>query len=170
VLARVLERHRELAVDLLVHGAGHEHAARVREGLQPGGDVDAVAVDPRVVVDDIAEIDADPKAHASVLGHGLIAGGHDSLDLDRAFGGTDDAGKFSEDAITGGVDDPTSVAGDQRQDHALMRLEVAHGGRLVFVHEPAVAGDVGGKPLHGFRVCGQFEITARTRDSARNST
>ena len=75
----------------------------------------------------------------------LIARGHRGLDLDRAFGGTDDAGKLGEDAITGGVDDTTSVPGDQRQDHALMRLEVAHGGGLVFVHKPAVAGDVGGE-------------------------
>jgi hypothetical protein len=132
-------------VDLLVHGAGHEHAARVGERLQPGGDVDAVAVDSGVVVDDIAEVDADAKAHASMLGHGLIARGHHGLDLDRAFGGTDDAGEFGEDAITRGVDDPASVPGDQGQDHALMRLEVAHGGGLVFVHEPAVAGDVGGQ-------------------------
>jgi hypothetical protein len=131
--------------DLLVHSAGHEHAARVRERLQPGGDVDAVAVDLRVVVDDIAEVDADAKAHASLLGHGLIARGHDGLDLDRAFGGTDDAGKLGEDAITGGVDDAPSEPGDQRQDHVLVRLEVAHGGGLVFVHEPAVAGDVCGE-------------------------
>src|SRR5207247_2081459 len=34
---------------------------------------------------------------------------------------------------------------DERQDHALMRLEVAHRGGLVLVHEPAVAGDIGGK-------------------------
>jgi len=144
-LAPVFERHWQLAVHLLVHCAGHEHAARVRERLQPGDNVDAVAVDPRFVMDDIAEVDADAKAHASMLRHGLIARGHHGLDLDRAFGSTDDAGKFGEDAITGGVDDPTSVTGDQRQDRALMRLEVAHGGGLVFVHEPAVASDVGGE-------------------------
>jgi PPP family 3-phenylpropionic acid transporter len=31
------------------------------------------------------------------------------------------------------------------QDHALMRLEVAHGRGLVFVHERAIARDVGGE-------------------------
>jgi hypothetical protein len=104
-LARILERHWELAVDLLVHGAGHQHAAWVRERLEAGGDVDAVSVDPRVVVDDIAEADADAKAHASMLGHGLVARGHHGLDLDRTFDGTDDAGEFGEDAVAGGVDD-----------------------------------------------------------------
>jgi hypothetical protein len=40
-----------------------------------------------------------------MLGHALIARSHHGLDLDGAFGGTDDAGKLSEDAITGGVDE-----------------------------------------------------------------
>jgi hypothetical protein len=37
------------------------------------------------------------------------------------------------------------VPTDQRQDRALMGLEVLHGGGLVLVHEPAVARDIGGK-------------------------
>jgi hypothetical protein len=37
------------------------------------------------------------------------------------------------------------VPADQRQDHTLMGLEVAHGAGLVLVHEPAVARDIGGK-------------------------
>jgi hypothetical protein len=52
---------------------------------------------------------------------------------------------FCHYAVAGGVDDPPTVPADQRQNHTLMGLEVAHGGGLVRVHEPAVAGDVGGK-------------------------
>jgi hypothetical protein len=37
------------------------------------------------------------------------------------------------------------VPADQWQDHALMGLEVLHGGGLILVHEPAVARDIGGK-------------------------
>jgi hypothetical protein len=65
---------------------------RISATAAAGGDVDAVPVDRRVVGDDIAEVDADAKAHASMLGHALIARGHHGLDLDRAFSGTDDAG------------------------------------------------------------------------------
>ena len=128
-------------------------------------------------MDDIAEVDADAKAHASMLGYGLIARGHHAVDLDRAFGGTDDAGKFGEDAIAGGVDDPTSVPGDQRQDHALMRLEVAHDGGLVFMHEPAVAGDIGGEdgsesavyrgPHHGQIILNAINCAARRAGPSR---
>jgi hypothetical protein len=42
-------------------------------------------------------------------------------------------------------DDPSTVLADERQDHALVRFEIAHGAGLVLVHESAVAGDIGGK-------------------------
>ena len=38
-----------------------------------------------------------------------------------------------------------AVPTHQRQDHGLVALEVADRGGLVLAHEPAVAGDVGGK-------------------------
>ena len=72
----------------------------------PGGDVDSVTVDSGVVVDHVAQIDADAKPHAAMLGHALVALGHHGLDLDRALGRGDDAGKFSQNAVAGGVDDP----------------------------------------------------------------
>jgi hypothetical protein len=37
------------------------------------------------------------------------------------------------------------VAGHQRQDHGLVAFEIADRGGFVLAHEPAVAGDVGGK-------------------------
>jgi hypothetical protein len=42
-------------------------------------------------------------------------------------------------------DDLATMPADQRQDHALMGLEVPHGGGLIRVHESAVASDVRGK-------------------------
>src|SRR5206468_2600066 len=88
--------------------------------------VDAVTVDPGLVVDHISQIDPNAKPHAATLGHPLVALGHHGLDLDRTFGGAYDAGKLSHDAIAGGVDDPPTVPADHRQDHALMGLEVPH--------------------------------------------
>jgi hypothetical protein len=96
-------------------------------------------------VDHISQIDPDAKPHAATLGHPLVALGHHGLDLDRTLRRADDAGKLSHDAIAGGVDDPPTVPADERQDHGLMGLEVAHGGGLVLVHEPTVARDIGGK-------------------------
>jgi hypothetical protein len=144
-LARILEAELQLAADLIVDGTGDEHATRRSQRFQPRRDVDAVAVDPGLVVDHISQVETDAKPHAATLGHRLVALGHHGLDLDRALGGADDAGKLGQDTVAGGVDDAPPVPADQRQDHALMGLEVAHGGGLVLVHEPAVARDVGGE-------------------------
>ena len=125
--------------------ARDQHAPRLGQRFEPRRDVDAVAVDPLVVVDHVAQVDADAEAHAAGLGHARVARGHHGLDLHRALGGADDAGELGHDAVAGGVDDPPAVAADQRQDRALVGLEGAHGGGLVVVHEPAVPGDVGGE-------------------------
>src|SRR5439155_19259909 len=116
-----------------------------RGRLQPGGDVDSVTVGSGVVVHHAGRIDADANPHAAMLGHALVALGHHGLDLDRALGRGDDAGKFSQNGVAGGVHDPPTVPADEGQDHVLIHLEVAHRGGLVLVHEPAVAGDIGGK-------------------------
>ena len=170
-LAHILEGERQLAADLIVDGIGNEHATRLSQSFQPGRDVDAVTVDPGFVVDHISQIDTDTKQHAATLRHPLVALGHHGLDLDRALGGADDAGKLSHDAIAGGVDDPPTVPADQRQDHALMGLEVLHGGGLIRVHEPAVASDIGGKngreptPNRGLFVHDVFSALAPARRS-----
>ena len=144
-LPRIRESERQLAADVVVDRTGHEHAARLCQRLQPGCDVNPVTVDPAFVVDHISQIDADAKQHATTFGDPLVALGHHGLELDRALSGTDDAGKLSQDAVTGGVNDPPAVPADQRQDHALMRLEVPHGGGLIRVHEPAIPSNVGGQ-------------------------
>ena len=144
-LAHIFEGEWQPAADLIVDGIGNEHPTRLSQRLQPRRDVDAVTVDPGLVVDHISQVDPDAKLHAATLGHLEIALGHQGLDLDRTLGGADDAGELGHDAIAGGVDDPPSVPADQRQDHALMALEVAHGRGLVLMHEPAVARDIGGK-------------------------
>ena len=124
-------------------------AARLGDALQACGDVDAVAVDARLVVDDIAEVDADAELHPTICFDGGVALGHRLLDGDRALDRVHDAGELGEDAVAGRVDDAAAVLGDHRQHDRLMRLEVADGTRLVSAHQRAVAGDVGGED------CGQ---------------
>jgi hypothetical protein len=111
--------------------------------LKPRRDVDAVAVDPGLVVDHVAQIDADAKEHAPRRGHVRIACSHDRLNLHRALCRADRARELGEDAVARRVDDAAAVLADQRQDHGLVTLEVADGRRLVLPHEPAVTGDVG---------------------------
>src|SRR4030095_2742270 len=143
--AQTRECERQLAGALMLDGIGNERATRLSQRFQPRRDVDAVTVDPGLVVEHISQIDPDAKPHAATLGHPLVALGHHGLHLDCTLGGAYDAGKFSHDAIAGGVDDPPAVPADQRQDSALRGVRVAPGGGLVLVHEPAVPRDIGGK-------------------------
>ena len=135
----------DCAAHLVEYLAGDADAAGLRDPLEPRRDVDAVAIDPGLVVDDVTQVDADAEPHAARLGHRLVARRHDGLDLDRALGRVDHARELGQDAVAGGVDDAAAVAADQRQDHRLVRLEVVDRRGLVLAHEPAVAGDVGGK-------------------------
>jgi hypothetical protein len=60
--ADVGELNRELVGDLLVHRARDADAADFGEPLQPGRDVDAVAEQVAVALDDVADGDADTEA------------------------------------------------------------------------------------------------------------
>jgi hypothetical protein len=54
------------------------------------------------------------------------------------------ARELRHDAVAGDIDNSSALLGDQRQDHRLVRFEVAN--RLFFVapHQARVAGDVRG--------------------------
>ena len=123
----------------------NEHPARCSERFETGRDVDAVTVYPRLIVDDVPEVDANAKQHPAIFGRILVACRHDGLDLDRALDRADHAAEHGENTIAGRVHDAAAVAGHQRQDHGLVALEVADRGGFVLAHKPAVAGDVGGK-------------------------
>ena len=70
LLARELERQVELALEVVVGGAGDHHPAGLGQLLQAGGDVHPVAVEVAVGLEDhVAEVDADPEADALGLGH-----------------------------------------------------------------------------------------------------
>jgi hypothetical protein len=144
-LAQVLEGKVETVAHLVVDRLRDEDAPRLGEPFEPCRDVDAVAVNPGLVVDDVPEVDADAEQHPTMLGHFLVAHRHNVLDLDCALSRADHAGELGEDAIAGRVDDAAAMAAHQRQDHGLMALEVADRAGLVLAHETAVAGDVGGK-------------------------
>jgi hypothetical protein len=145
VRAQILEGKVEPVAYLVVNRVRDEDAARGRKRLEPRRNVDAVTVDPGLVVDDVTEVDADAEQHPAILGHILVARRHSGLDLDRTRGRADHAGKLGEDAVARRVDYAATVAAHQGQDHGLVGLEVADRGGLVLAHEPAVAGDVRGQ-------------------------
>ena len=91
-------------------------AARRRQPLQPRRDVDAVAINIAAIGDHVAEIDADAKSQAALLGEVQIAVGHRALDFAGTAHRVDDAGEFRQHAVAGGLDDPAVMLADLRID------------------------------------------------------
>ena len=125
LLAEGREAAVELALEVVVGGARDHDPARLGELLEPGGDVDAVAVEVAVVLaDHVAEVDADAEADALLLGHLRLALRHAALDRDRAGDRVDDARELAERAVAHELDDAAAVLGDERLDQLLaVRLE-----------------------------------------------
>jgi hypothetical protein len=109
------------------------------------GDIHTITVDARLVVDDIAEVDADAEPHVAIRFDRSVAVSHGLLDGDRTLDSVHNAAELGEDAVSGRVDDATAMLRDHWKQDRLVPLQVADGAGFVRSHERAVAGDVGGQ-------------------------
>ena len=131
---------------LIVGRSGDDDTAGIAEPLQPGGDVDAVAVEVVLVDDHVAEIDPDAEHDPGVLGKVEVLLRDDPLNFDRACHGIDDAGELDQRPVAHELDDAAVVSIDQRFDEfAAKRLEPGKCARLVQAHQAAVPHHVGGE-------------------------
>jgi hypothetical protein len=134
-----------------VHVAREQDPARLGQGLEPRGDVDPVAEDVAALVDDVADVDADPEADALRLGDVLLALGHAALDRDRADDRVNGARELAEDAVAHQLDDTPAMLDDERLDQFLaVSLEAVEGALLVAPYQARVADHIrrqdGGEP------------------------
>jgi hypothetical protein len=137
LLATILERQRQLALEFVEYLARNAHAAWIGGRLQANGDVHAVADDILVLRDDdVAEVD--PHAHPDAERPGPIApqivDGY--LSLDGAQNSLDGTGELYKRAIAHCLHHPPAVAGDGRLDN--IREDTANGrdrALLVLPHE-----------------------------------
>jgi hypothetical protein len=89
-----------------MHRARHADAADFGEPLQAGRDVDAVAEQIAVALDDVSDVDPDPEAHLPARRISHVAGTQAFLDIDRAAQGFDRAWKFGQHRVAGRVENP----------------------------------------------------------------
>jgi hypothetical protein len=61
----------------------------------------------------VAKIDADAKLHAALGRETRVLHLNGALDLDRTLDGIDDAGKLSENAVAGAIDEPPVMLLDE---------------------------------------------------------
>jgi hypothetical protein len=105
-----------------------------------------VAENVLLVVDDVAEIDANAKLDSLVLRHAGIAFAHAALHLDRAAHRIHHARELHQRAVPGGLDDLAAMLLDLGVDQRPpVGLELGKRTRLVRAHEPAVASHVSGQ-------------------------
>ena len=96
--------------------------------------------------DDVAEIDADAKPDAMLVGICRLAVDHPALDLDGAAHGIDDASKFRQQAVAGVLDDAASVLPDLWLDQLPeMRLEAFVRALLVRAHQARISRHISGE-------------------------
>jgi hypothetical protein len=133
----------DLAPHLSIGVVRNANAARLGNAFQPGGDVDAIAKDIVVVYDDIADMDTDPVLNSDLLRDIGILRGHGALDFDRTAGRIDGAGKFHQQAVTGGLDDAAMMGSNSGVNKGFSdRLEPRQSTFLGGTHEAAISGDI----------------------------
>ncbi len=146
LLAQILEDKGQPVAHVIVDRIGDEYSAGIGQGFDPRGDVDAVAVEVVGLDDHVAEIDADAQFDAVVRRDTGVSLGHRLLHRDRAAHRIDDAGKFDQQAVAGGLDDAAMVLGDFRiKELAAQRLEAFERAFLVRPHQPRIPRHIGGK-------------------------
>jgi hypothetical protein len=131
----------------MVGHCGRDADARgFRQLLQPGRDIDGVAVAVLAFDDDIAHMHAHAHIDAPAVGEAVVALRHLALQQHGAFHGIDDAAEFGQQPVAGQLEDAAVMRGDLRLEQLLaVGAEPLERGRLVHLHEPAVADHVNGE-------------------------
>src|SRR5207245_3395880 len=121
-------------------------ATGLGDAFDPRRDIDAVAIEVVALDDHVAEIDADAQFDAVVCPDTSVPLGHRLLHFDRAAHRIDDARKFHQQAVAGGLDDAAVVLGDLRIDElAAQRFEAFERALLVRPHQPRIPRHIGGE-------------------------
>ena len=115
MLAEVLDRPVDLAVQVIVGRARDRDLPGLAELLQPGGDVDPVAEQIAVRLDHhVAEVDPDPQHDPALGRHPGLPLGHGPLQGGGAGHGVDRGAELGEDAVAHELDEAAAVLGQQR--------------------------------------------------------
>jgi hypothetical protein len=134
--------------------------AASERSLQAGGDIDAVAKDVVALDNDVTDVDADGEGNTPVLSYASGSIRHRCLDLDCATPSIDYAWKFRQQAVAGGLDDATAVAGNRGVHDVLTKaLHPRQRAAFVSAHQAGVADNVCSND------CRQFALLTRQRHS-----
>ena len=135
-----------LATDVAVDRLRKIDASRIGERLEPGGDVDPVAIEVVALDHHVAQIDPDAQDDVPILGNIGVGNVHRRLQIHRAGNRVDGAGKLDQHAIAHQLDDAAMVPGNGWLENSRAPgLERSHSAGLVALHEAAVPHHIGGQ-------------------------
>jgi hypothetical protein len=130
---------------LIVNGRRDADATGFGDTLKSGSNIDAVTENVVPLNQNVTEVDPDPQKHSPVLLDTFVSLGHHSLHGQGALDGIDHRGKFKQQAVSRGFDDPTAMLGRESIDYSAVFTEGMGGADLVEAHEPRKASHVGGQ-------------------------
>src|SRR5262245_4048342 len=137
LLASVIECKIELVAYLISHHATNADPAGRRQGFEPRGDIDPVAIDIPLIVHDVAEIDANAELDPLIHRHLGIAHSHLALGVDGAPHRVYDTRELDQEAIAGNSDDTAAVLLDHRiGDFAAQHPQPFERALLIYPDQP----------------------------------
>ncbi len=131
-------------LDLPIGVFGKTDRPRLRNTLEPRGDIDPVAHEVAVaLLDDVAEMDADAELDAPLGRHAGVSLDQSVLHLDRAADRVDHAAELDNRAVAGAFDDAAVMSGDGGVDQVAAQAPEPRE-RPVFVGagETAISDDI----------------------------
>ena len=146
LFAQRLEGEAKLVPGLIVSSSRDDYAAWIAEPLQPGCDVDSIAIEVVPIDDHVTQIYPHSENDPGVLGNIKVLLRGNPLNFDSACHGINNAGELDQRPVAHELDDPAVVPIDQRFDEfAAKRFEPRKCARLVQAHQSAVPHHVGGE-------------------------
>ena len=146
------DREIEPPLDLPVGLLGQTDRAGRANAFEPRGNIDPVAHEIAVaLLDNVAEMDADPKFDALVRRDPSVALNEAGHHFNRAAHGVDHAAKLDQDAVPRALDDAPVMQVDSWIDQiATQPPQPRQGAILIRPREPAVADDIGDQDRRDF--------------------
>ena len=145
VFADIVEAGAEFSVDLSERVFGYAYRSRFRKRFETRRDIDAVAIDGAIALDDdVAQIDADTEPHPAVVGLVRVEVGEFVLDIETALYRLDDTVEDRQHAVARGIHHPPVMRGNVGSKDRPAGVERGHRRRLVATHESRIAGHIGG--------------------------
>ena len=114
-------------------------------------------------------MNADPPFHAPVANNPRVALRRQLLQRESTFDGTDHRTELNQHAITGRLDDPPAMLGNERVGGGAMLAQCLRRADLVLPHQPRIARHIGGEDRCETAGLGHVASPTARRRPDRNS-